>query len=60
MTGKSLTGKSLKAWAADIPDAAIIEVKRYDWEEVVPDKIRAIFTCSPPDADTTREESDHV
>ena len=55
-----MTGKQLKAWASDIPDAAIIEVKRYDWEEVVPDKIRAIFTCSPPDADTTREESDHV
>ena len=61
MTGKSLTGKSLKAWAADIPDAAIIEVKRYDWEEVVPDKIRAIFTCPPSlDADLTMEESDHV
>ena len=55
-----MTGKELKDWAAEIPDNARIEVKRYDWEDVEPEKIRAIFTCSPKQPAGPSTEDDHV
>lgn len=42
-----MTGKQLKQWAAKIPDEAVIEMKRYDWEAIEHDKIRAIYICKP-------------
>jgi hypothetical protein len=42
-----MTGKVLKQWALTIPDEAIIEVKRYDWEAIDREKIRAIYICQP-------------
>ena len=42
-----MTGKQLKQWTMNIPDEAIIEVKRYDWEPIDPKNIRAIFICQP-------------
>lgn len=43
-----MTGLQLKAWALTVPDEAVIEVKRYEWEKIDHNKIRAIFICSPP------------
>lgn len=56
-----MTGKELKEWAAEISDNAGIEVKRYDWEALEPEKIRAIFTCSPKQpTETNKEDIAHV
>jgi len=42
-----MTGKQLKQWVDKIPDESVIEVKRYDWEPLDAQKIRAIFICQP-------------
>ena len=42
-----MNGKQLKQWVANIPDEAIIEVKRYDWETIDLKNLRAIFICQP-------------
>lgn len=42
-----MTGAQLKRWANTIADEATIEVKRYDWEKIEPEKLRAIYISMP-------------
>ena len=42
-----MTGRELREWANTLSDGAVVEVKRYDWEKLEPEKIRAIHICKP-------------
>lgn len=42
-----MIAKQLKKWIMTVPDEAIVEIERYGWEAVKPDKIRSMFVSSP-------------